>query len=396
VTDDQEPNAPVLVAGLFVVSSAAAAYEIAPASVTPIIRDSLAIGPTTAGWLVSVMYATAVVASVPVGVAIDRTSVRAMVAAAALALLVAGAWGWAAARAEAYWWLIASRVLGGFAYVVVWNSGASVIGQAVQPGRRATAVGIFTASAPVGFAMGQFGAPLITDAFGWPAIFPTYAALAALGVTIFLFATAGGTLTVDSAVPTRSELHGLATNRGAWTLYVLCFLAFTLYLFLNSWLPSYLTDEIGVSVAVGGALTALFPLVGALSRVGSGLVSDRVFGGRRRPVVVLAFALSTPAVAAFVLTTWVPAIVALVVVAGLGVQLAIGLLYTYVPEVVEPEVRTTAIAALTSVGLLGAFLAPIGAGSVIGAAGYRPTFLIAGGVGVAGILLALRAPGRSD
>jgi MFS family permease len=132
--------------------------------------------------------------------------------------------------------------------------------------------------------------------------------------------------------------------------------------------------------------------VGALSRIGGGAVSDRLFGGRRQPVVVLAFALTTPAVAAFVLTTWVPAIVALLVVAGLGVQLAIGLLYTYVPEVVEPEVHTTAIAALTSVGLLGAFLAPIGAGGIIGIAGYRPTFLIAGAVGVAGILLALRAP----
>jgi MFS family permease len=76
----------------------------------------------------------------------------------------------------------------------------------------------------------------------------------------------------------------------------------------------------------------------------------------------------------------------------LAVQLPIGLLYTYVPKVVEPGVRTTAIAALTSAGLLGAFLAPIGAGGIIGIAGYRLTFLIAGAVGGAGILLALRAP----
>jgi MFS family permease len=47
---------------------------------------------------------------------------------------------------------------------------------------------------------------------------------------------------------------------------------------------------------------------------------------------------------------------------------------------------------LTSVGLLGAFLAPIGAGGIIGIAGYRPTFLIVGAVGVVGIRMALRAP----
>jgi predicted MFS family arabinose efflux permease len=381
-----------LVAGLFVVSSAAAAYEIAPASVTPLIRESLGIGPTTVGWLVSVMYATAVVASVPVGVALDRTDVRLGVAVAAGALLVAGAWGYLAARAGAYWWLVASRVLGGFAYVVVWNAGANVVGQAVDPERRATAVGVFTASAPVGFALGQVGAPQVASRFGWPAIFPAFAALAAVGVGVFLLATARQGLAVESSVPSGTELRDLLANRGAWTLYGLCFLAFSLYLFLNSWLPSYMTDELAVSVGVAGGLTALFPVVGVVSRTGSGALSDRVFGGRRRPVVAVAFLVATPAVFGFVLTSWLPAVVGLVVVAGLAVQLAIGLLYAYVPEVVAPEVRTTAIAMLTSVGLLGAFLAPIGAGAVIGTAGYRTAFLVAGVVGGVGIVLSLQAP----
>lgn len=55
-----------LVVGLFLLSTAAAAYEIAPASVLPLIRASLDIDATAASWLVSVMYATAVIASVPV------------------------------------------------------------------------------------------------------------------------------------------------------------------------------------------------------------------------------------------------------------------------------------------------------------------------------------------
>jgi MFS family permease len=47
---------------------------------------------------------------------------------------------------------------------------------------------------------------------------------------------------------------------------------------------------------------------------------------------------------------------------------------------------------LTSVGLLGAFLAPIAGGEIIGRAGYRPAFLLAGGVAVVGIALAWYAP----
>lgn len=99
------------------------------------------------------------VLSVPVGVVLDRVDVRRAVTAAAVGLLIAGVWGWLAATAGAYWWLVASRVLGGFASVVFWNAGADLVGRAVDPGVRATAVSVFTASAPAGFVLGQFGRP---------------------------------------------------------------------------------------------------------------------------------------------------------------------------------------------------------------------------------------------
>ncbi|WP_135828237.1 MFS transporter [Halorussus halobius] len=381
-----------LVGGLFVLSAAAGAYEIAPASVLPLIRDSLGVGETAAGWLVSVMYATAVVASVPVGVALDRLPVRPVVAGAAGALLVAGAWGWVAAVAGAYWWLVASRVVGGFSYVVFWNAGANLVGRSVGPRHRATAVGVFTASAPVGFALGQFGSPLVANRYGWPAAFPAFTALAAVGVAVFLFATRGRSLAVEAGAPDRAAFRRLFANRAAWTLSLLSFLAFSLYLFLNSWLPSYLTDQLGVSLALGGALTALFPAMGVLSRTGGGVLSDRLFGGARRPVVVVSFAATAPAVGGFVAFTDVPVVVGLLVVAGFSVQLAIGLLYTYLSEVVEPAVRGTAVSLMTSVGLFGAFAAPLVGGEVIGRAGYRPAFVLATAVALAGIALAWYAP----
>ncbi|WP_128081478.1 MFS transporter, partial [Haloferax sp. ATB1] len=69
-----------IVVGFFLLSTAAAAYEIAPASVLPVIQESLGLSASAAGWLVSIMYATAVVTSVPVGVVLDRFSVRRVVA----------------------------------------------------------------------------------------------------------------------------------------------------------------------------------------------------------------------------------------------------------------------------------------------------------------------------
>jgi predicted MFS family arabinose efflux permease len=382
-----------LVAGLFLLSTAGGAYEIAPASVVPLIRDGLGIGPTAAGWLVSAMYATAVVASVPVGIALDRLNARRVVTAAALGLLVAGVWGWQAATAGAYWWLIASRVLGGFTYVVFWNAGADLVGEAVAPERRATAVSVFTASAPVGFALGQFGGPLVADAFGWPAIFPVFAAIAAAGVALFLGATVGRSLGGGAtAAPDRRQFLSALTDRAVWTLSTLAFLAFSLYLFLNSWLPSYLESELGVSLALAGTLTALFPAVGVVSRTSGGVLSDRAFGGRRRPVVLASFLGAVPAIGGFVLFTRIAVVIGLLLASGFVIQLAIGLLFSYVTEVVDEAVTTTAVSVMTSVGLFGAFLAPIVAGAIIERAGYRPAFLLAVVVAIVGIGLAWRAP----
>jgi predicted MFS family arabinose efflux permease len=384
-----------LIAGLFLLSAAAAAYEIVPASVTPLVRESLGIGAAAAGFLVTVMYATSVFASVPAGVALDRVGVTRAVVVAGVALLVAGAWGYTAAVEGAYWWLVASRGLGGLAYVVVWNAGASLVGEIVAPDTRATAVGVFTASAPLGFAMGQIGGPRIAALAGWPAVLPAFAALAVVGMGVFLVAARGYQFEVTAEAPDRAALVELARNRGLWTLCLLCFIGFDLYLVLNSWLPSYLVEELGVGLALSGLLTALFPAVGIVARTSGGVISDRLFDGRRRPVVVLAFGVVTPSVFGFVVTTRIGIVVGLVIAAGLGVQLAIGLLFSYVTEIVSREVRTTAVSLLTTASLAGAGLAPVVAGTLIERVGYRPTFLVAGVVGAVGLAVALRAPAPS-
>ncbi|CQR48684.1 MULTISPECIES: MFS transporter [Haloferax] len=381
-----------IVVGFFLLSTAAAAYEIAPASVFPAIQDSLGLSSSAAGWLVSIMYATAVVTSVPIGVVLDRFSVRRVVGLATVALVVAGGWGWYAATAGAYGWLLVSRVLGGLAYVTFWNAGANVVGSAVPPRQRATAVGVFTASAPVGFALGQFGSPLIANVAGWPAILPLYAGVAVVGVAFFAAATRRRVPGVDAPSPDGAALRELFGSRAVWTVCALCFLAYSLYLFVNTWLPSFLASEFSISLAASGLLTALFPAIGAVARSTSGVVTDRAFGGRRRRVIVSSFAVATPAVVAFAFVSRLGAVVGAVVVVGFAIQLVTGLIFSYIAELVAPSVRATAVSLLTSVGLLGAFAAPIAAGAIIDYAGYTPAFLAAGGVAVIGVLLALRAP----
>ncbi len=380
-----------LILGASLVSTGLAAYEIVPASVTPLIRESLGIGSTLAGLIVGTMFGTAVVASLPAGAVLDRTDSRRVMAAAVLALFVAGTWGWFAGRAGAYWPLIASRVVGGVAYVVVWNAAIDIISRAVDPGRRATAVGVFTASGPVGFALGQGTGPLVAARFGWPAIFLAYTGHALAGFGLFWYASRGlGSARADA--PTLGEFGTVLRSRSVWLAGTLGFLGYALYLFVNSWGSSYLTGEIGLSIAASGLIVSVFPAVGVLSRVSSGLLSDRVFGGRRQPVLLGSFGLAAPLVLVFTRLGSVPVLVGALLCAGFAIQLTLGLSFTYARELVDTNVAATAVAFQTSVGLAGAFLSPIAGGAVVDAAGFDVAFLLAGCLAVVGVALAWRAP----
>ncbi|WP_254535547.1 MFS transporter [Halomarina litorea] len=380
-----------LVVGASLISTGLAAYEIAPASVTTVISDSLGISATAAGLLVGVMFGTAVVTSLPAGAVLDRASTRGSMAAAVLTLFVAGLWGWQAGRNGDYWGVIASRAVGGIAYVVVWNAGIDIVSRAVDASTRATAVGIFTASGPIGFALGQGAGPLITARFGWPAIFLAFNGLALVGLVLF-WPTSRGLGHSEGSAPTLGEFGDVLRNRDVWLVGGLGFLGYSLYLFVNSWGSAYLTNEVGLSLSLSGLLVALFPAVGILSRVSSGALSDRLFDGRRRPVVLGSFLVAAPVVAALPRFRSVALLVGMLLLAGFAVQLTLGLSFTYVRELVDPRVAATAVAFQTSVGLSGAFLAPIAGGALVEATGFDAAFLAAGLLAACGVALAWRAP----
>jgi predicted MFS family arabinose efflux permease len=384
-----------LLVGAIVLGASLAAYEIAPASVTPLLRDSLGVGPSAAGLVVGVMFGTAVVASLPAGIVLDRTDSRQAIVVATGGLLVAGVWGYQAATAGAFVSLLASRVLGGLAFTVVWNASIDVVGRSFALDRQATAVATFTASGPLGFALGQGASPFVAEWLGWPAIFPVFAGLAVVGLVPFWVASRGRGRATDDPTPDLADFGRVLTHRGVVTVCLLGFLGFWMYLFVNSWAPSYLEGELALSLAVSGLVTAMFPAIGALSRVSGGVLSDRVFDGRRRPVMLLAFVVSTPIVAGFTLLRGVPVVVGALLVAGLAIQLSLGLAFAYVRELVEPSVAATAVAFLTSVALAGAFLSPIVGGAVIDAAGYPAAFALAGVLGLVGVVLAWFAPETS-
>lgn len=379
-----------IVFGVMLLAVGGTMYLIAPASVLPVVRKELAIGPAAAGWIVSVMFGTQVLVSIPAGIGIDRVNNRRVIVGVALGFVVASVWSWFAAGNNDYWSLMGSRAFAGALLAVGWNASVNVTRRSVHEGRRATVLGMFTASAPAGFALSHLYAPAAVAQLGWTSIFLVPAVLAVVGAAVFVVASrrrdlAGG----DMQTAGIEDFGRVLSNRRLWNVALLSFLAYSVYVFVNSWVPSFLTEEVGLSLGESGLLVALFPAIGILSRSGGGYIADRLFGSRNRPVILASFIVTAPAIVAITVVRRVLFVFLVLALAGPFVQLGIGLFYAYVDQIVRPNVAGTAIAVLSTLGFLGSFSAPVVAGMLIEwSQSYTLAFTYATIAALLGIVLA--------
>jgi len=386
--------------GAWLLTAAVHVYVIVPASVLPTVADGLGVPQTTAVWLVSAVFVSWALTNVGVGVVIDSIGdVRVVAAGGAVAVGIALA-GWLAAADGLFWLLIGTRVVAGIAIGAIWIAGTTLVGRLYTVEHRATALGVFTTSAPAGFAAGQVLGPRVTATAGWPAIFAAGGLLSAAGLATFGAAhlSIGGTtgsrddgdepdtddVTTDQT--TQQRFATVLRNRTVLLGAVVAFAAYSLYLFLNSWLPSYLTSAFALSADASGLLAAVFPAMGVISRAGGGVISDRLFGHRRLPVLRWSFVVATPVMVLLAVSTSIPALVGLLVVGGLVIQLTFGVVYSYVQEAVAPGNQGTALSILGSAGISGAFSAPVIAGLLIDLTGaYSAAFAYAIAMAVLGV-----------
>lgn len=380
--------------GSWLLSVVANSLVIVPASIMPPMMETFGTSPGVTVWVVSAALLGWAVSNIAVGLLIDRTSDLAVSAAATIVLAAAGIWGWQAGHAGDFHSLLASRAIAGVAIGAIWTTGANVVGRAFSAGTQGSALGLFTTSAPVGLGLGQFFGPVIARTWGWPANFLGLGTATLLGFALFLTAHRRTDFAaVERSVPSFTTLLDVVREPAVAYGSVLGFLAYSLFLFFNSWMPTYLTNEFSLSLGTSSLFVALFPAIGVVSRAGGGIVSDRYLAGRRRPILRWSFLATTPLVVAIATTTRVAVLVVLLVAAGFAIQLSIGILYSYVREVVEPERHGTALSLLVTASLSGAFLAPAITGWLIDqTATYTAGFSFAGILGVLGIVLAWLSP----
>lgn len=159
----------------------------------------------------------------------------------------------------------------GTAYVARW----------FEPARQGTALGIFGAG-NVGAGLTNLVAPLLLLSLGWRDTALVYAAVLAVMGGLFMLMARNEPHSATGQQRRASfaeQLAPLAEPR-VWRFSLYYFFVFGAFVALALWLPHYLMQVYGLSLAQAGLVAALYSVPAALFRILGGWLADR-YGSRR-------------------------------------------------------------------------------------------------------------------
>ncbi|WP_299269582.1 MFS transporter [Halorientalis sp.] len=376
----------VLFLACFLSSVAANAYIIAPASVAPLLLDQFDVTRSAAGVAISAAVFGFAFVQLPSGFLMDRYDNRRMIM---IGAAVFGPAGVAGVFAPSYELFLVGRFVAGLAGGTVFVLGTNVVSQVFSGARQGLVLTVFIASAPVGFALSQFAGPVLAARFGWAANFLAYPLLALLSIPLFALSWSTPVRAPDPI--SFPEFKRAVGNRSVLLVGISAFCSYMFYIFFNSWMPTYATESLPLTLSEAGAITSLLPAVGLLARPAGGLVSDAL-GNRRRPVVVasLLFALPGLAVINYYLSPLSFAVTMLGV--GFSIQFGAGVYYVYARELAPEGASGTSLSVFTTIAFTGTLVSPTVGGLLIDAFSWTVAFVAYGGIGCLGVVLLALVP----
>ena len=164
--------------------------------------------------------------------------------------------------------------------------------------------------------------------------------------------------------------------------------------FIQPQMVFYFYDELGWSTVQFGVVVGAYGLAMVFGQVGLGRSSDRV---GLKPIIVLGILIMTTLYAGLAFVTRFPVMLLVAAVAGLGAALISPALSSYYLDITDERYRARILGIKESSAALGGVLGPLLLVGVSAALAAQGVFIIAGGVMIAGAVLAivaLPAPGQ--
>lgn len=312
---------------------ALAVLSVAP--LAPFLLEALDLSRAQVGLFLPAVYLGGVLMALPAGWLTDRLGVRGTLALGQLVI------GGGVLLASASWSLascLACLVLAGFGFSVLNPSSGKAVVEWFPPRRRGVAMGIKQTGLTLGGLAGALTLPPLAMAQGWRRALVAAAILSlvsALLVTLIYRSPAGLARTPPVERARLAELGVLLRRPGVLVVFGSGLALSIAQSSVLAYLALFARDTLAVSAVAAGQLLALAQAGGTAGRLAWGAISDRLFGGRRRPGVVINALIAGTAYAGFAMGAWLPpgGAVVLAVVAGAGAFGWVGLYFALVAEI---------------------------------------------------------------
>ena len=342
-----------LLAGAVAAQATISFVELGVPVLAPFIKTSLELSAAGIGALVAVLNVGRIIGSIPSGHLVDRIGERRVMVAGGVGVAIFAA---LASTSSLPALLPALLVIGVFAGSSS-PAGSKLIFRAFPAHRRGLPIGIRQAAVPLGSLLATLILPAVAEASSWRLALGLGAAVPLAGA----FASAAAVREARAPVRTtgsQSALRAVATDRaivlaGVWAmLFVGGQYAILVYLVID------LTGRVRVALGTAVALLIAANAAGAIGRMGWGWLSDRVFGGQRRPGLLLLTTLGAASASLLAglsagLPTWTAAPAA--IFGGLSLLGWQGLWVALVSELAPPGSAGTALGfglTFTNVGIV--------------------------------------------
>ncbi|MEU9205433.1 MFS transporter [Streptomyces sp. NPDC048332] len=265
----------------------------------PSIGEEFDLSRAQQGLAVSAFFLAYAVCQIPGGMLADRYGARRVTC---WALLLWSAFTALTGFAGSFAILLVVRFLFGAAEGIFPGASMKAITERTTPGQRMGANGVVQSANAMGAVLAPLvAAPLITQ-FGWRSAFFTVA-----GIGVFVYAAVRLWLPEPIAQDAGHRVRPFGGGAGAvlrspamWGFAAMFFGYDIIVWGLNTWVPSYLSQERGISLTSAGALAVIPAAVAAAAVITGGRLADRLQGNQRRIVVP---SMSVAAVALILMAT---------------------------------------------------------------------------------------------
>ncbi|HXH83127.1 MAG TPA: MFS transporter [Candidatus Tectomicrobia bacterium] len=369
-------------------------------AIASLVRADLGLTLAQAGSFLSAYYVGPSLMSLPAGALADRWGVKRVLvlgqAVIAVGLLAVSA-------STSYAMLAVLMVCAGFGYGLLNPTSTKAVMSWSPPAQRATLVGLKQVGLPFGGMVGAALLPALAVALGWRTAVVVSAGLIALGAlaTLAIYRDPPDAPLPPAAPGSRGVVVTVLASRDLWLLSVATAVFAAMQTVWMAFLVLYLQEVVGLTLLAASRYLAIAQFGGMAGRVLFGMMSDRLFGGRRRAPLLLAGASSAACTVAIAWTgagaggAWLTALAVVFGVVGIGWN---GVQHTWMAELAGPRAAGTAVGLGLAISSLGVTVGPIAFGHAVTAAeGFRGPWIALAATMVAalGLLALVREPRRA-